>query len=273
MPLDTVRVPQGQVRVLTAGEGERLVVFAADPPNVLELYAPLAAALKGSARVAAFEPLGFGRSIAARGYGFTLDEQVAATAALLERLHARGAVLAFPCVSAYAALRLARERPDLVGGLALVQAPSWGQEVAWVERVDRRGLLRTPVVGQAMMALRSDAVVGRWYRAAVPDEATAHRFAAMAIDGIDHGGRFPLATAFQALFRGPPPALPQAECPALLVWGDRDRSHRETDFLSMREHAPRAKHAVLDGCGHFPELEDPKRFAATLLAWMRDEGL
>lgn len=272
MGIEFVDVPSGRLRVRTGGSQGRAVVFAVDPPNVLEHYGPLFVRLRAH-RLLAFEPPGFGHSRAARGYRHTLDESAAAVVQLLEKKGVRDAVLAFPCLAAYAALRVAHERPDLVAGLVLMQAPSWPQERAWVERVDRHGLLRTPLVGQAMMALRTDPIAEAWYRAAVPDERQRETFRSMAVEAMDHGAKFPLASALQGLFGGADPALPAPRQPTLCLWGDGDRSHGRSDPASMREHAPQATHVTFEGCGHFPELEMPNRFADELAAWMRGHGL
>lgn len=266
-----IELSRARLRVREAGEGDRRVLFAVDPPNTLEMYGPLFARLKKHARAAAFEPPGFGHSKTKGGYGHSLEEQADVVIELLESLGARH-VLAFPCVGAYVALRVAAKRPDLVAGLVLMQAPSWPQERAWVERVDKSGLLRTPGVGQTLMLLRGDSITRSWYAAALGDEQKARRFSKMAIECMDHGAKFPLATTFQALFRGDDPKFDAPACPMLAVWGPQDRSHRRSDPASIHEHAPEARLETFEACGHFPELEDPVRFVDLLVSWM-DEHL
>lgn len=279
MPIETVDVARATLRIRTGGAGDspRTVVMALDPPNVLEHYAqPFIAWQRASARLVAFEPPGFGQSTAPRGYRHGLDEAASIVVALLERLASpKPAVLAFPCLSAYVALRVAHERPDLVGGLVLMQAPSWSEERAWADRVDRRGVLRTPGLGQLALLFRSDPIVRSWYKAAVADPERGAHLAAIANETLDHGARFPLASAFQAAFRGdaaPPPRL-QADIPALHVWGRRDRSHRASDPASVREHAPHAEVVTMEDVGHFPELEAPVAFRDVVVEWMRRQGL
>lgn len=278
MPIETWSALGAKLRVRTGGAADaaRTLVFAVDPPNALEHYAQTFVALQKSARLVAFEPPGFGRSTAPRGYKHAPEEAADVVIALLERLAApRPAVLAFPCMSAYVALHVAAKRPDLVGGLVLMQAPSWEQERAWADRVDKRGVLRTPVLGQAALLFQGDPLVKRWYEAAVADPERAHHMSALAIELLDHGAKFPLASAFQASFsRGGAAAPPVNDrTPTLLVWGAADKSHKKSDPESAREHAPGADVVVIEDAGHFPELETPVRFRDEVMRWMDANAL
>lgn len=263
-------LPSARLRVRAGGRGEP-VVFAVDPPNVLELYGPLFVRLKPHVRLVAFEAPGFGHSPRPKGHRFTLPEQERVVVELLERL-GEPATLAFPCVLAYVALRVAASRPDLVRGLVLTQAPSWPQAVRWVDRVDRAKVLRTPLLGQAVNLLRNDAIVRRWYETATASPEKARTFRSMSLEAMDHGARFPLASGFQALFRPEAPVFAPVTQPTLLVWGPQDRSHRATEPHTMRAHVPHAQTATLETSGHFPELEDPDGFARVLLAWLEKAG-
>ncbi len=265
----TVKTERGHIRVRTAGVGERRVVFACDPPNGLEVYGPLFARLKPHARVMAFEPPGFGRSTASRQHRHTLDDSVESIIALLDAEGGAPSVLAFPCVAAYAALIVAARRPDLVKGLVLIQAPSWTQQRAWADRVDRGGVLRAPVIGPLVNAASNQSIAGKWYATVVPDPEASRRFAMFAIEAMEHGARFPLASAFRGLFvRSPEPTFAPVDCPVLGVWGDKDRSHARSNFESLLEHAPHAELHTMSGVGHFPELEASDAFARRLIEWM-----
>ncbi len=262
-----VAIPQGSVRLRQAGQGPPLVL-ATDPPNVLEQYGPLMVALRPHARVVAFEPVGFGHSKAARGAGQSPDAQAEATIALLDKLALGPCTLALPCVGAYVALRVAAARPDLVDSLVALQAPAWDDALRWIDRVDRRRALRAPLVGPALGYVRAPEIARSWYRAALPTREAGDAFGALAVESFDHGARFPLAAAFRALERAAPP--PPTDLPVLAVWGARDRTHRGSDPQGLRRHAPRAKVVVLEDAGHFPELEQPARFAQELVRWREE---
>lgn len=273
MPIDLLSVAGAKLRVRTGGSGARPVVFALDPPNILEHYAQTFIAWSKHARLVAFEPPGFGQSKRAKGFRYDIESFAALTEALLERLSLRGAVLAFPCVAAYPALRVAAKRPDLVAGLVLVQAPSWPQELAWAARVDKNGVLRTPIVGQAASVVRGEAIVRGWYRAATADPERAEHMAALAAEALEHGAGFPIAAVWQQLFRDADAAFDAPKCPVLCVWGARDRSHSKSDPASMRAHAPDADLVVIEDAGHFPELETPIRFRDEVVSWMARRDL
>ncbi|MBU3745073.1 MAG: alpha/beta hydrolase [Sediminibacterium sp.] len=48
--------------------------------------------------------------------------------------------------------------------------------------------------------------------------------------------------------------------PTTLVWGAKDFSHRKTDKNSIKQHIKDCEIIEFDNCGHFPELEDTKKF-------------
>ena len=45
-----------------------------------------------------------------------------------------------------------------------------------------------------------------------------------------------------------------------------DRSHRRADPQAILRDVPQAEVIQFDDCGHFPDLENPQRFAQILLA-------
>jgi pimeloyl-ACP methyl ester carboxylesterase len=260
-----VQIPQGRVRLRETGQGPPLLL-AVDPPNVLEQHAALCVALRSVARVVVFEPPGFGHSAAARGHAQTLDAQADATIALLDKLALGPVTLALPCVGAFVALRVAARRPDLVARIVTIQAPAWDDALRWVDRVDAHGLLRAPLVGPAVGYVRAPEIAKRWYRAALPTKEQGDAFGLLAVEAFDHGARFPLAAAFRALERSDPP--PPTDLPVLSFWGEKDRTHARSDPEGIHKHAPRAKIVRFADAGHFPELEEPRRFAEEIRAWL-----
>lgn len=264
-----VDLPRARLRVRVGGEapagGAPTVVFACDPPNVVEHYDALLGLLAPRFRSVCVELPGFGFSTPKRGFGFSLEEYARTVADLLTALGAGPYLLAFPCVWAYAALGVAAERPELVSRLLLVQAPSWAEEVGWSRRIDRRGFIRTPFVGQALMASRPRQVAERWYRAALPRGASgSEEFLGPARRAFEHGACFCLGSFTQAWFGGRAPAFPTPSQPVLAVWGASDRSHGATDRRSILEHVPHAAYLEYEDAGHFPELERAERFVETL---------
>lgn len=273
MPVRLLRLPSATLRVREEGRAEKTLVVATDPPNVLEHYDALVEAFAPRRRVVVFEPPGFGFSSPPHGAPLGLESMVRVTRELIAAVEAEPATLLFPCVGAYAAILVAARHPALVEALVLPQAPAWTQEMAWLDRVDRRRLLRAPLLGPLLVRSRRRDLARRWYEAALPPGADARPFVEPALRAFDRGAAFPLAEAFRAMEREGEPRLLGATQPALLLWGDADRTHRPSDPVSLREVLPHADALTLPGCGHFPELEAPRRVADETLRWLARKGL
>lgn len=246
------------------------MVLSPDPPNTLESMEPLYQALAPHLDVIAYEGPGFGYSSAHTSMAYTLDDGARVLAAVLDGLGVQRAVIAHTCVAAFAALRFARVHPERTTGLALGQVPCLSASKAWARRVDFRGALATPFVGQVALRIMRQRVAQLWYANALPRGADPTELTAMALDSFKRGARFPLASALQALHRAPEEAdLLQVGCPTVVLWGDLDRTHRHTDKASITEHATNAEIRHLPNCGHFPDLERPDAFSAAVLELAR----
>jgi pimeloyl-ACP methyl ester carboxylesterase len=257
-----MHLPRASIRYRLAGKGRRTLVFCADPPVTLELYDELIAELRDDFRVVVFELPAFGLSLPRLGLGFDLDSVGQVIREFLQGLELGPYVLAFPCVPAYSALWLATRHPELVEGLVLMQAPDWEQELHWKHGRDPKGILARPYLGQILLRLLRRQRAGLWYRLALGRQDLREHFTTVTQCSFDHGGSFSLASAFQRHLDGPEPCFGAVSQPALVIWGEADRSHRDTDKDSIRRYLPQARIVHFDGIGHFPELEAPQRFAA-----------
>jgi pimeloyl-ACP methyl ester carboxylesterase len=251
------------IRYRVEGRGGPPVVFVPDGPNVLEHYDELAPMVGARHTVLRFEMPGFGFSFPRPGYGFTVEEQAAVCAQVLERTVGGPSVLAFSCSNAYIALRVAAERPDLVAGLVVIQAPCWADEQRWARRIDPGGVIGLPGAGQALNALLARRLARMWYAAALPDRARIGHFLDPASTALEHGACFCLASLIQAN-RGRMADFAPVTQPALAIWGGGDRTHRQSDGRSILEHVPEAQWVEFERAGHFPELEDSDRFVGIL---------
>jgi pimeloyl-ACP methyl ester carboxylesterase len=257
------------LRVRVVGERGPTLVIVPDPPNVIEHYDGLIALLAPERRVVCVEAPGFGFSVPAPDFDYALARQTAVLAEVLRRLGRGPYVLAFPCFAGLLAVKLALEHPGFVSGLVLVQTPSWDEELRWVGRVDARGLLRRPWLGQVVMGFNKRSVARGWYRAALPREADQTPFLKPALAAFDKGACYCLASAFQAALREKTPGLRPVRQPALVVWGEADRTHRRTDKRSILQYVPHADWAAFAEAGHFPDLEQPERFRDEVLHFAR----
>lgn len=255
------------VRLREAGGDGPSLVFAADPPVPLELYDGLIAQLSDRYRITVLELPGFGCALPRIGYRFSLGAACSSLRQVLQPLPHGPHILVMPCVTGYVGLALARAHPELVRALILPQTPSWSEAQRWLQRRDRRGLLRTPVLGQVALALLRRRRARDWYASALGDRSRIDAFAAATLAHFDQGGCFCLASAFQDFLRDDHGLLGAVAHPALILAGTADPSHRDTDFAATRTLAPQARLVALGHVGHFPELEDPVRFAAELNAF------
>lgn len=256
------QVGEAYFRIREVGSGPSSVVLIPDPPNVIEHYDDLISRLTRSARVICFEALGFGFSVPPPRFGFTLDEHVEQSAMLLRHLEVERAILAWPCVAAYIALRLALVHPELASALVCSQAPSWREEQAWARRLDPKGVIATPYVGQIVVRAARRPIARSWYDvAAVSDNGDD--MASIGLQALRRGAAYSLASTFQA-FLGRSEEFVRLDLPSIFVWGALDRSHRKTDRGSCRALARDARLVTFDRSAHFPDLEEPARFASVL---------
>jgi pimeloyl-ACP methyl ester carboxylesterase len=258
----------GQMRVRVHGSGPALV-FMVDPPVTLEFYDELVANLAADHTVIVLEPLGFGFSTFAPGvWSFPFERSLENVQEALVGLNRGPYVLAFPCVSAYTALALAERAPELVSALVLAQAPAWREMQAWKAARDPLGVLSRPLLGQLALRALKRRTSHEWFAIASGSRERRGEFIAAVDASFAAGAAFPLASAFQG-FPDAQLLLPEVATPTLFLWGLRDRSHRTTDRRSSLEHARTGCLIEAPHLGHFPELEDPRWFAATLRSFLR----
>jgi pimeloyl-ACP methyl ester carboxylesterase len=50
-----------------------------------------------------------------------------------------------------------------------------------------------------------------------------------------------------------------------MIWGGRDHSHKHTDPASLLHEVPHAEIVHFPDCGHFPDLEQSRRYADILI--------
>lgn len=264
-----IELSQCTIRYRLAGAGKPTVVFVPDPPSVLEHYDTLLGELSPHVQTAIFEAPGCGFSIPKLNFRYTFDAWVGATIEFLEALGAAPYVLAFPCISAFVAISIARQRPDLVSALVVSHCAGWPQMRRWVLDRCHCGMLATPFWGQSMLP---------FFKRMSLDHFVDH-YACKNMESLKEiadwslalGALFPFATATQSYMTAEPPAaLGPADCAALCIYGEADGSHNATGtrFASITTLLPRCEMKGFGGVGHFPELEAPKEFAAEALAFL-----
>ena len=255
-----VEVNGAVVRVRDTGPNSsaRTVVLVPDPPNVIEHYDRLIAALEKNYRVVCFDLPGFGFSVPPPGFRFSGDEYADIAVGLFHQLEVEAPLWAASCAPAYVGLHVAARHPGVVSGLVCGQAPSWEEELRWTKRLDRPRLLSRPVLGQLFMRVAARRLATGWYEtAALPEQR--EWMASIGLDSLRRGASYSLASSFQAILSTSELPVP-VDVPSIFVWGVRDRTHRKTDPDSVRENARDPRIVEFEGSAHFPDLEEPERF-------------
>lgn len=260
------------IRYRMQGTGAALV-FMADGPATLELYDDLLRAAAADFRVVVFEPPGNGFSVPKGGYDFTFQAANDGVARFLEMVAGPRSILAFSCGGAYSAIDVAGRHPHLVRALVVIQAPSWAEEMRWKQRRDPTGRLAKPVLSQLLFPRMMVPRAPAWYDLVLGNRQLVPHFCACTAEAFGHGATFALPTLFQSYLTEAPPPLARPRQPTLVVWGDKDGSHAETDKTSSRQLADTVEIEVLDHVGHFPELEAPEDFLDLTRAFLRRHNI
>ncbi len=259
--LDT---PLATVRVRDTGGTRPAIVMVPDGPCVIEHYDALFAELSDDFRVVCFELPGLGFSYPRPDYDFGISRSVEVVASVLDALDIDRAALAFSCGNGYYALATARAYPQRIERLILIQTPSLAAMRTWVKRAIPRPL-RIPVIGQITAAAAADMFASRWFDVALPrDSKIKSDMRERARTALGDGACFCLASIVQGLGTTTENDVSNIDVPTTMIYGDRDWSHKTTDFETFRDLAPDATIHRFEGCGHFPELERPRRFAELL---------
>jgi len=259
----------GRVHVTdsAAGDDDRpCIVFTPDGPNVVAHYQHLIALLAPRFRVVCFDMPGFGFSLPAADYAHSLEQGAGVVLAVLDQLQIGRATLAFSCANGLYAIRAAQLAPARIDSLMLTQTPALAAMQAWAYKMIPRPL-RVPVAGQLITWLARRKLAQLWYRSALPASTDTGAFQETARRAFDAGGCFCLGGVVQGLLRETSLST-LSDIPCTLIWGNLDRSHRTTPPASLQDCLPQANIVQFDDCGHFPDLEQPERYAREIIVHM-----
>lgn len=192
-----------------------------------------------------------------------LDDTVEEMALTVLAQAPRRFVLAGHSLGAIVALQIAREAPERVAGLALLNATGRSadddQQRAWAA-------MERDAVGDGFLSALHDLASRSVAAGRGDDAALRERLVAMGRDvGID-GMRRQLA----AQVRRPDhrDALPRIACPTLVVSGTEDRVSPPERQDELAETIPGATLVRLARCGHASPVERPDAVAAALCRWL-----
>lgn len=243
---------------------------AAPPPALVLLHGlgassasfyPVIPHLRRRYRVVALDLPGFGCSRVPDGRSFlTFPELVDVAERFVARVAPRGAYLAGHSMGGWIAARVAARRPDLVSGLALLnpggpalRAEDW-TDFARMVMAEERGAIE------------------EWLERTFHRAPIGARLLARDLRRILHG---PAVTRLMGSLTAEDflsdEELRRVRCPAVLVWGERDRLIPDGCRSFYLRRLRGVRYEPVRECGHCPQLESPRRTAEILLA-LRPRG-
>ena len=253
----------GKIRVKDTKGNKPVIISVPDGPNVIEHHDELMTKLAENYRVICFELPGFGFSYPSLSYDYSFDMTAKIIINVMDVLEINRASLSFSCANGFYGITVAKMIPDRIEHLFLAQTPSIHQMKNWTA-LNVPKPLRVPVVGQMTNSFLEKKMAVKWYDYALPKNVDRSEYQQKAFDTIKSGGCFCLSSLVQGLTKELKNPLYGVEVPTTLVWGNKDYTHRFTDFDSIKEHISNCNIVEFDNCGHFPDLENSTKYVSLI---------
>jgi pimeloyl-ACP methyl ester carboxylesterase len=231
----------------TSGRGAPALVCLHGLVDTLEIWDPFVEALAGRGCSLRYDQRGHGRSDAPAG-PYTREDLARDTRAVLDHEGIDRAILVGHSMGGVVAMEAALKHPDRVIGLVLLGTTSrvGGKVAAWYERIAQAG------EQEGLEGIRREIHGPRSQRMLQGDARGIAEVTRMLASLHDD----PLG-----------PKLSEIGCPALVVVGDKDpMGPRASEILS--EELPNAELQVLQGCGHWVQVEAAGQLVSRLDAWL-----
>lgn len=211
-------------------------------------------------RVIRFDHPGHGRSPVPEA-PVTVESLADGVIALLDALELERASFCGLSLGGMVGMALALRAPERVERLVLCcTAARLGPAEGWYERAR--------VVRTSGMSAIASAVLGRWFTSGFQERSaeTAARFREM-LEGIPAEG---YAACCEAIAVWDARADVSAiRAPTLAIFGEDDVATTPEDGAALAAAIPGAEIAVLPGCGHLANVEQPALFSQALLGHLR----
>ena len=263
-----IETPNCSIRVRDTGGSNQALIFLCDPPVTVEAYDELIACFQPQYRVIVIELPAFGLSRISNASALTFEGALQETEEVIKSMNLDSCILFGPCICGFLAAELVDRTMLPIKGLVLMQTPSKEDMVSWVKRVDPKGLLRVPLIGQLLVRLTARRMARYWIRYASAKNFDSTNLVKVSDHVLARGGGYPLSSMLQLWSKGTKNS--NLNVPALSIWGKQDRSHKETASASTCKHVPNAEVIEFSNCGHFTELEQPKQFANAVVPFIRE---
>ncbi len=261
-------VPVGRLKIstLTMGEGPDMLLLHGLGATKSSFF-DTAAALSRRYTVHAIDLPGFGGSSKPSTAPYGAPYAAKAVIGTMDALGIERAHLVGNSMGGRVAIEVGLERPDRVGGIALL-SPA----VAFVRR-DWHWLVRftRPELGVLPHSLGRERVERTFWTLFADRDLVDPSVADIVVDEFERiyrspGARLAFLASARAIYleapfgrRGFYPRLATLQPPALFVWSSHDRLIPERFRHHVERWLPSAEQVVLDGCGHVPQVERPER--------------
>ncbi len=249
------------------------VIFVHAYPMGRRMWAPQMAHFQGRYRVIAYDCRGFGDSEApSAAEHYSQELSVEDLKGLCRGLHLGRAAIVGLSMGGNIALHLALRHPAVVAGVVICDTGAGSDDPAlfgsvtegWAVAAEQGGIQDfTDAV------LRHPVFAGYASRGAAEAEAMQRMITAHPTRGLAH-------TARETLAKRPPifaleGKLRALSVPALILVGERDLPCIGPSEY-MAERIPNAQLHLMEGCGHFSNLERPAEFSRVVEAFFRKIG-
>jgi len=275
LPVEHLSIHGHQVSYRRAGEGP-VLLFLHGIAGSSRTWVPTMQLLRRDYTTLAPDFLGHGESAKPVG-DYSLGNQASGIRDFLQLLGIGRVTVVGQSFGGGVAMQFAYQYPEFCERLVLVSAGGLGREVSWMLR-----LLTLPAAEYVMPVLFpsfarewGDSLM-RFLRSRGVRDARAEEmwsaYASLTESGnrqafvrtmravIDPGGQS--VSAVDRLYLA-------ARTPTLIVWGDQDRIIPLVHAYQAHEAIPNSRLEVMHGVGHFPQAEEPIRFAEILADFLR----
>src|SRR3954466_158855 len=267
------RVPVGKLKIstLTMGEGPDMLLLHG-LGGAKSSFFDTAAALSRDYRVHALDLPGFGGSSKPAFAPYGADFAARAVIGTMDALEIDRAHLVGNSMGGRVAIEVGLERPDRVGGIALL-SPA----VAFVRR-DWHWLVLSarPELGILPHSLGRHRIEQTFWTLFADRDLVDPSVADIVADEFERiyrspGARLAFIASARGIYLESPfgkngfyPRLATLQPPALFVWASDDRLIPQRFRHHVERWLPSAEQVVLEGCGHVPQVEAPKRTTGLL---------
>lgn len=266
-----VNLGSNTVHYVDVGEGPSLLMLHGNPTSSL-VWKRVIDRLSPSFRCIAPDYPGFGRSVAAAGYGFSPQEHAEVIARLVEHLDLRDYTLVMHDWGGPIGIAAAARDPSRVAGLVI--ANTWAWPLNGVARVEVMSRLMGGPLGR--FAIKR---FNLFVNATLPMGHRLRKLTATEMD--EYRSAFPTPAA-----RVPTAVLPRAlirerdflarceadvsqfsDLPAMMVWADGDIAFGRRELEHWRHLLPNSSTVPVPGAGHFLQSDAPDAVAAAISGW------